>query len=356
MVGSRVLDTETLRSLIDYLDGVAIWIVSEPREFDYVSAGAEDIWGLPPETLYEEPFRLLEAVHPEDRELVRSEMEVSPEHVEERTYESRAIHPDGTVRWVLTRQIPVRDDTGDLRHVVGICTDITEQKRRERELEALNRVLRHDVRNDVSVIVGWGELLETHLDEEGQERLEKLLSAANNVVDLTEMAHEYAETVVRGSEMNVKPVSLRAVLRDEVALRREVFPHAEFRLPSEVPQVEVLANELLPSVFRNVLSNAVQHNDADEPVVDVEVERSTDEVVVRIADNGPGIPPELRESLFATGVSGIDSVGTWTGLGMGLSLVRTLVEQYGGEVRITDNTPTGTVFHIHLVTVERSAS
>ena len=344
MSSSQSLNKADFRSLIDYLDGIAIWVVSDPGEFEYVSSGAEDIWGIPAETLQEDPSRLIEATHPEDRDRIRSEMATPPDQIEEQVYEGRAVQPNGTVRWVLTRQIPVRDDDGELRHIIGICTDITDQKEREQELDALNRILRHDIRNDMNIIIGWGELLEEYLNEGEQEPLEKILSAANNVVDLTKVAREYAEAVVHKSDMEVKPVPLSSVLQDEVNLRKEMFPHAEFHLPDEIPQVEVKANEMLSSLFRNLLNNAVQHNDKDEPVVEIEVESLSDEVIVRIADNGPGIPTEIKASLFEEGEKSISSSGT----GMGLAIVETLVEQYNGEIEVTENNPTGTVVHIHL--------
>ncbi len=101
---------------------------------------------------------------------------------------------------------------------------------------------------------------------------------------------------------------------------------------------------MLSSVFRNLLNNAVQHNDKDEPVVEIGIEPLSDEVIVRIADNGPGIPDDIEGSLFNEGKKGVGSSGT----GMGLTIVQTLVEQYEGEIQITDNDPTGTIFYIHF--------
>lgn len=348
MSSPQSLDKADFRSLINYLDGIAIWVVSDPGEFEYVSSGAEDIWGIPAERFQEDPSRLIEATHPEDRDRIRSEMATPPDQIEEQVYEGRAVHPDGTIRWVLTQQIPLRDDDGELRYIVGICTDITEQKKREQQLDALNRILRHDIRNDMNIIVGWGELLEEHLNESEKEPLEKILSAANNVIDLTKVAREYAESVVHKSDMDVKPVPLSSVLQDEVDLRKEMFPHAEFHLSDKIPQVEVKANEMLSSVFRNLLNNAVQHNDKDEPVVEIEVESLRNEAVVHISDNGPGIPPKITESIFEEGTKGISSSGT----GMGLSIVQTLIEQFDGEIEIAENTPTGTIVRVHLPKIE----
>jgi len=335
---------EDFRSIIDHIDGVTIWLVSEPGEFEYISAGFEDIWGVSPETIKDDPSRLLESIHPDDRETVASAIRQSKEgQVPEASYEARIVRPDGEIRWGLTRQFPIRDDD-DLVRIVGVTTDITAEKRREQELEALNRIIRHDIRNDMSVILGWAELLETQVDDTDAEPLQHILTAGHHVVELTEIARDYAETVVSGEGIEPNPVSLPSVLEEEVVLRRESYPSAEFEIVGEIPDVDVMANEMVGSVFRNLLNNAVQHNDKDVPVVEIECEMHEAETSIRIADNGPGVPDEQKERIFEKEQKGIGSSGT----GMGLYLVRTLVDGYGGDVQLADNEPTGCVFTVRL--------
>ncbi|WP_144902740.1 PAS domain-containing sensor histidine kinase [Halobellus captivus] len=332
------------RQLVNYIDGIALWIASEPGNFEYISAGVENIWGIPAETLQNDPSRVLDGIHPDDRERVRSFMQQPAGQIANESYEGRVVRTDGTTRWVHTRQIPIRNDDGNLTRVVGITTDITEQKQREKEFAALNRILRHDIRNDLAIILGWGELLEDHLDEEGTKLLDKILSSANHVIELTEIARDYAQTIADRGDMDVKPVSLQAVVTQEVDVRREVFPEAEFRFTDPVPDLGVVANEMLTSVFRNLFNNAVQHNDTDTPIVEISFEVGDEDVVICIADNGPGIPDEQKASIFEEGERGLESSGT----GIGLYLVQTLVAQYDGDVWIDDNTPTGSVFHVRL--------
>lgn len=331
------------QSLLNHLEGIAVWVVSTPGEFAYVSDGAEDLWGVSAKAIQDDPSVLIERIHPTDRDLIASKMAEAADETDKSEYVTRSVHPDGTTRWVHTRHVPVRDEDGNLQHIVGLCTDITEQKRREIEFEALSRVLRHDIRNDLGVILGWGEMLEPHVTDEGAEYFEKIINSAEHIVELTEIAKDYAETVTREEELEVKPVSLDSILRKEIALRDDFFPNAEFRV-TEIPVVNVSANGMLSSVFRNLLNNAVQHNDAENPVVEITCELRDEDVIVRVADNGPGIPADVGDSLFQEGMKGIDSSGT----GMGLYLVHTLVEQYEGDVWITDNSPRGTVFHVRL--------
>ena len=359
MVEGLLTQREDFRSLVDNLDGVAIWTVTGPGEFGYISSGFEDIWGIPVTAVQDDPSRLVESVHPEDRERLESMMGQPPAQLTEEPYELRIVRPDGEIRWTLTRQFPLRvEEENEGRgqggnqddnpvEIIGVSTDITEQKRREQELEALNRVVRHDIRNDMQIILAWAEMLEGSVDEGSEEHLRKILASGQHVVELTEIARDYLETLSSDEEMPVKPVPLRSTLRNELDRRRESYPGAEF-VTGDIPDVEVLANEMLPSVFRNLLNNAVQHNDADRPVVEIACDRHEDEVVVTVADNGPGIPDEHKEAVFGKGERGLASSGT----GIGLYLVSTLVDQYEGTVTVRDNDPTGAVFEVRLPTVE----
>lgn len=101
---------------------------------------------------------------------------------------------------------------------------------------------------------------------------------------------------------------------------------------------------MLESVFRNLLSNAIQHNDNEVQDVTVSGARHDQTVEIRIADNGPGIPDERKETVFEQGEMSLESQGT----GLGLYLVDTLMDRYGGTVRVEDNEPTGAVFVLEL--------
>jgi len=332
------------RALFDQLEGVALWTATGPDEFEYISEGFESIWGIPSEEVKDDVDRLIETIHPDDRERVRANIETSDPRSLNDSYEARIVRPDGSIRWGLTRQILLRDNEGDVKEVVGITFDITEQKRRERELELLNRIVRHDIRNDMAVVLGWAELLEEHVDEEREEYLQKILDSGEHIVELTEVARDYVETITSETTITVEPVSLNAVLETELSLREESFPEAEFVFDGIPSDVMVTANSMLSSVFRNLLNNAVRHNDKETPVVEVACDVHDQHVTVRVADNGPGIPDDRKDVVFGKGERGLDSPGT----GIGLYLVDQLVRQYGGDVWIEDNEPTGTAAVVQL--------
>jgi signal transduction histidine kinase len=140
-------------------------------------------------------------------------------------------------------------------------------------------------------------------------------------------------------------VSLRAVLEGELDDIRSEYSNAAITIDGVIPDVPVVADEMLDSVFRNLLRNAVQHNDKEIPEVVVSVTDRSDAALVRIADNGPGVPDDQKDAVFGKGEKGLESEGT----GIGLYLVKTLVENYGGTVRVTDNEPDGAVFVVELL-------
>ncbi|WP_435069264.1 sensor histidine kinase [Haloplanus sp. C73] len=233
--------------------------------------------------------------------------------------------------------------------VLSVARDVSRRRASEREvarkrdqLRALNRVLRHDIRNDMQIVLGQAQALETHVDDAGATRLQTILDTGKHVVELTRRSRHLARTVAGDDELPVDPVSLPAVLRSELDRRRQAFPHATISLDGDVPHVTVRANDLLSSVFRNLLNNAVQHNDRDAPTVAVSVDVTDDTAIVRIADDGPGI--DADRAVFGKGKRGLDSDGT----GLGLYLVGALVEQYGGDVWFEDNDPRGAVAVVEL--------
>lgn len=229
--------------------------------------------------------------------------------------------------------------------------DVTDRERYRRQLEAktqqlevLNRMLRHDIRNDMAVIRGWAETLESHIDSNGQEALDRILRKSDHVIELTEIGRDFAESLTEDTKPELYPKDVRAVLLSEVAAARESFAGADFRITGELPPVTVQANELLGSVFRNLLNNAVHHNDEPTPTITIGADVDEEIVEIQIADNGPGIPTNVRERLFQKGAKGVESSGT----GIGLYLIHTLVHQYHGDIWVDDNQPKGTVFRIEL--------
>jgi len=252
-------------------------------------------------------------------------------------------------RWLLHQSRPVRSGPlsgGRIEHY----TDITELKRSQQRLaaqrddmEVLNQVLRHDIRNDLQLVTAYADMLAPHVDEAGEAHRKRIVDSADNAIGLTESARDLAD-VMRNRQAETTSVVVSELLKTQIEEVRALNPEATITVDGPLAETAVVANSLLGSVVRNLLTNAIQHNRSDEPRVIVSSTEHDGWVEIRVADDGPGIPDSQKAELFGKGEKGLDSAGT----GIGLYLVRTLVESYGGEVRIDDNEPQGAVFVVDL--------
>jgi PAS domain S-box-containing protein len=228
--------------------------------------------------------------------------------------------------------------SGEGESVQLVTREITLQKRNEQELERksetltlINRIVRHDINNDVQLLMAWADHLEDHVDEEGQEFVDRIDDTSDHIVELTSIARDFVESIESESGPDLEPVDIGRVLETEIEKKRATFGEATIEV-GDLPWIIVRANELLSSVFGNLLNNAVRHNQSDDPKVYVDVTEIENDVRVRVADNGPGVPDDHKEMIFGKGRMGPESPGT----GVGLYLVHMLVQQYGGEVWVED--------------------
>ena len=230
-------------------------------------------------------------------------------------------------------------------------TDVTERERYRRELEttteqleALNRLVRHDIRNDMAIVAGWIDTLPQDIEPPVSEVIKRVRRRSDHVIDITDSVSDLVDALTAGGQIDVEPVHLRQMFDLQLEAARETHPNAHFHIEGDLPDVHVQANQMLSSVFRNLLNNAVTHNNSETPTISITGESNGDTVRMRVADNGPGIPDAQKAQIFGKGEMGLDSPGT----GIGLYLVQTLVDHYGGQVWVEDNEPTGAVFVVEL--------
>lgn len=238
-----------------------------------------------------------------------------------------------------------------LQAVVRDITDRKEyEKRLERQrdnLEVLNQMVRHDIRNDLQMIIAYTELLtrDDLVEEAGEDHVETVLENAHSAVDLTKTAKDLADVMLQ-PDRELETVDIATVIESEVESIQSRTDDAVVSTEGVTSGTHVRADEMLDSVFRNLLKNAIDHNDEPVPEVTVTTVESDGRVQVRVADNGPGIPEGLKDTIFGKGEKGLESGGT----GIGLYLVNTLVDRYGGDVWVEDNDPKGAIFVVELPT------
>ena len=216
--------------------------------------------------------------------------------------------------------------------------------RQRDQLEFMQSLFRHDVLNGMTVIKGRAEFLSENSDGENRQFAEAILEYANNIVSLTRRVGKMSDVITGQGTVETEPTELRPIVERQVGPLRKGHEDIDFEV--DVGDVTVLADSLLEEVVGNLLKNAVEHGYDGQAEFTISVRATTEDGLarLRIADTGPGIPDELRDDVFDRGTSE-------TGSGFGLFFVETMVDQYGGTVRVEPNDPSGAVFIIELPTV-----
>jgi signal transduction histidine kinase len=214
-------------------------------------------------------------------------------------------------------------------------------EKRKEMVEMYDRLLRHDIGNDLQVIAAFSEQIAEEVDGDAGEYAERVHSTARSSADLVERVGDLMKTLEEQAEPS--PQDLRAVLEDVVANARAQYESLTVEFTPEAFNYRVYGGDLLDSVFTNVITNAAVHN-AGEVHVRLSVEATATEVTVSIADDGEGIDDEVADRLFEMGAKGPDSEGT----GFGLGFVKALTESYGGTTRVQESEWGGADFRITL--------
>lgn len=218
--------------------------------------------------------------------------------------------------------------------------------REERDrFEFLNQTVRHELLNDINLVQSQLERIDRG-EGDVEEYLGVITTRVQNMSAVVQRMRAYTKSVLE-DDSDLGPVSLRAALVQEVDALHRTFPDAAVEL-GDIPDVEVRANELLRAVFENLLTNAVEHNDAETPRVEVAATLRDDTVRVTVADNGPGIPPDRRDAVFERGEHGERS----SGRGFGLYLVDGILDEYGGAIEVRDSDLGGAEFVVDLPLAE----
>ncbi|RKD93944.1 PAS domain S-box-containing protein [Halopiger aswanensis] len=246
---------------------------------------------------------------------------------------------------------PIDHDGGAPQLLVVEGRDVTALKRRERHLQVLHRLLRHNLRNDLNAIHGFAELLleelECEVDGESADGeadansppvdrtddlcayVAEIAATATELIETNETAKELAAATL-GGEQPREPVVLEDVLAEVIADLRDQYPESVIsvtdRTESAGPTIAA-ADSRLQTVLEEVIDNAVRHTD-ERPEIEVDVATAETDIAIRVIDNGPGIPEPERTGIFnEEPITQLDH-----GNGLGLWLVGLVLEEYGGDL------------------------
>ena len=263
-------------------------------------------------------------------------------------------HKNGELYHVEQTISPITNDEDDITHFVTLESDVTTRRLREQQLEVLNRVLRHNLRNGTSVIDGRTTLLLDALDGDLRTHAKAI---EERTASLSRLSEE-AGTVRSLFDSDSPPDTVRDItqlLTDVVDEFSERYPDA--RLTVDIPDsIHARADSRLKTALSELLENAITHNDQSTPEIAVTTRPASDDQTgesteIVIADNGPGIP-DLEQKTIETG----EETPLQHGTGLGLWIVYWTVSLYGGEVTLEENSPRGTRVVLNLPQASVSSS
>jgi PAS domain S-box-containing protein len=342
-----------------------LWITDPAGSCTFRSRGWYEFTGQTSETALGHGW--LDAIHPEDRGSARASFLAANEARELFALDYRLRRTDGEHRWAIDAGRPRFDENGRFLGHVGAVIDITDRKRAEDSLREADRrkdeflaALAHELRTPLAPLRNALEIIrvspERQLREQARDMMVRQLGRMVRLVDdLLDVSR-----ISRGRlPLRREPVGLADVVGSAVETVRPVVEAAGHALTVALPAEPVqLHGDLtrLAQVLSNLLDNSAKYCDRGGRI-SLQAERDGEEVVVRVRDDGIGIPPEALPHVFEM-FSQVDHSleRSQGGLGIGLALVRSIVEMHGGAVEArSEGKARGSEFIVRLpiIPVER---
>jgi PAS domain S-box-containing protein len=240
-----------------------------------------------------------------------------------------------------TRRYPYYDDDGDLAGTIAICRDVTDLEERTRQLQVIDNILRHNLRNDLTVVRGLADQIRLEADGETADTAEEIVTYTDELMSTGEKSRAITDLL---SE-EPKPVTLdisspiRSIAREVDEARPDV--HIEVEIQESVTVSTTLK---IREAIEELVRNAIVHSDRPNPSIEIRVSANEATAEISVIDDGPGIP-EMDRDVLETGRA-IDDL--YHGSGLGLWLVYWIVTRSDGSVEVTDADPQGTEVAITL--------
>ncbi|HLM00290.1 MAG TPA: ATP-binding protein [Pyrinomonadaceae bacterium] len=306
------------------------------------------------------PNYFIDAVHPEDRERVAGELQESQNSDKIYDSEYRIICPDGSIQWVSARGKTFFDkDDNFPRSMMGVVRRITDRKQESEELkkiydlerkardeaEEANRakdyflaIVSHELRSPLNSILGWAKILLTKQvdDTIRKNALETIERSAKSQAKLIEDLVDMGRVASGKLRLELRPVNLFDIVNNIYNQQQPLAESKKIALEFvyNSTAAEVFGDVIrLQQVFTNLLNNALKFT-PEGGNIGINMEVTSNKVEVNIKDSGQGIAPEFLPNIFRQFAQGDQKTSRdKSGLGLGLSIVKTLVEKHNGFVK-----------------------
>lgn len=333
-----------------------LWNQASEKLYGY---GSEEVMGKSAHDFF--PSEQADRFNEQDREALASGklLCVPEQNVNTRHKGVRVLH---------SKKLPILDEAGRPRYLVGISEDITDRKTAEKDLvqarEAAERAslakseflanMSHEIRTPINGIMGMTQLaLNTELTGEQREYLEAVELSADSLLRVINDILDFSKIEARKLDLIAIDFNLRDCIADAMTTLA-VQAHTKglelvYHVPSTIPDALIGDPGRLRQIIVNLVGNSIKFTREGEIAVKVELESKTADQVnlhISVADSGIGIPAEKQENIFQS-FEQADSSTTreFGGTGLGLAISSQLVRMMGGQIRVESEVNKGSLFH-----------
>lgn len=333
----------------------AVVAIDENGFVTYANPAVETILGEPPPSFLDKPVAfLLKGLSSLDSVLPQ----LRPgDEMSDREFE--ILRRDGRRVWISVSTRPLQLPGGEAAGSVAFVRDVTERRRMQSLLERKNAELEnyvysvsHDLRSPLVSLLGFTRLLrqdyEEVLDETGRHFVDRIEQAGRNMESLIHDLLELSQIGKPGEKHSlVDPREVLLQIQAELKLRLDEQGVA-LHLPQSPPLLYSDRTRLY-QLFSNLIGNAVKHMGTPaRPTIHVEIREDGEHHRISVRDNGRGIPPQARERIFEVFQTLRPRSGTRRSTGIGLTIVKKIVDTHEGRVWVESELGRGTTFHVLL--------
>jgi len=272
--------------------------------------------------------------------------------------EGEYVSPQGKRSFIRVKAIPLKDEEGKVKGLIGIAEDVSERKALEeglrehaRKLERSNKlkdlfadILRHDLLNPLGVIKNVFELIEEDLVEKRDRELAIVMRNVDKIEELVHTAARFGQ-LESAEEMEFEERDLGEILREAASTLERAAEKKGIRIALPEGRYPAEVSPFIEDAVSNLISNAIKYSPEQSEVL-VSVEDEGERWKVKVADHGPGVPDEHKKDIFER-FKRVEK-GSVKGSGLGLAIVKKVVELHGGEVWVEDNIGKGSIFMFTL--------
>jgi PAS domain S-box-containing protein len=251
---------------------------------------------------------------------------------------------DGTEGFTSEIFLPLRNETGEIRGIVGVVREVTERKQNEERLieernfaELYLDILGHDINNINQAIMTSTELLlmDRNMTEKTRNYIKNLYQQSQRITDLVRNVRRLSQ--LKKSEFEEKNIDVSQIIDNSKVHIQKVHSGRRIEINHSISDSEVLikSSELLQDLFDNIINNAVKYDQNEDVVVDIvhTLDENGNFWRLEIKDKGPGVPDKLKHSIFKRLEQDLENLH---GFGVGLTVAHEIVNRSGGRVWVED--------------------